>query len=431
MLKPLIFILILVTLLAIGLNLGLFDETIEKTTKKSSLLPNKVYTANETKEVDSSPIKREIKNKQINQDSNLSSEMMELLRIATIHFQKSEDSEAFELYNRVIKKTQNSNDPKILKIFADALFRRATLNNIYPNNDPESAIEDYGRVIDKFKNSDNVELLKLYIQARLKQARLQSKDDLLNTYDELIKRFSKDKEQRFDKEVEELEFAQSFALMDEDKEKAMEVLDNMIAKYQERGETKLSQTIEYSILNGVELSIITDNDDEKYVKLANKYLSKNSDTAPILDMLKIMKDAQDLDQKEAIDKWMSEHKDYHFPDWDFSDLSEWAEKMENPEGKKRIKEYLDIFLKQKYAHLNENQVIYKDNPNQSMKNKDNEEEEVPVYEPDPYINDYGTDNIYPDPYNTNKQTYPNPYEELPQDPNDGVSHNYYEETNPY
>ena len=433
MLKPLIFILILVTLLAIGINLGLFDETIEKTNNKSSLPIDKVSTIKETKDIERSPKKNEIKTKQTNQDNNLSNELNELLRVASIHFQKSEDSEAFELYNRVIKKSQNSNDPKILKIFADALFRKATLDNIYPNNDTESAIEDYGRVIKKFNNSDNVELLKIYIEARLKQARLQSLDDLLSTYDELIKRFSNDKERRFDKEIEELQFAQSFPLMREDKEKAMEVLDNMIAKYQARGDTKLPQTVEYSIVNGIELSIITDNDDEKYIELANKYLSKNSETAPLIDMLNIMKNAQDLDQDEAIDKWMSEHKDYRFPDWDFSNLSEWADKMENPEGKKRIKEYLDIFLKQKYTRPNENQIIYEESPNQSIENKDNEEEEeVPVYyEPDPYINDYGTDNTYPDPYNTDEQIYPNPYEELPQDPNDGVTHIYNNEVTPY
>ena len=453
MLKPLIFILILVTLLAIGINLGLFDETIEETNTKSVPLET-TSTIKEGKKVKISPKQVEIENTKTNQDNNLSNELNELLRVASIHFQKSEDSEAFELYNKVIQKSQNSSDPKILKIFADALFRKATLNNIYPNNDPESAIEDYSRVIEKFNNSDNAELLKLYIEARLKQAKLQSKDDLLSTYDELIKRFEEDKEQRFDKEVEELQFAQSFALMGDNAEEAMEVLDNIIAKYQARGDKKLPQTVEYSILNNIELSIITSNDDEKYVDLANKYLSENKDTAPLLDMLNIIKSAQDLDQKEAIDKWMSEHKDYHFPDWDFSDLSEWAEKMENPEGKQRIKEYLDVFLKQKYTRPNENQVVYTpptpnsetdnnspypdpyaQNSEEETSEQDNENTDVVepyIYEPDPYINDiYGTDNVYPNPYATENQSSSNPYEELPQDPNDGVSHTYIEEGNEY
>ena len=447
MLKPLIFILILVILLAIGINLGLFDETIEKTNTKSSLPLETTSTTEEGRIIETSPKGVETDNTKENQDNNLSNELNELLKIASIHFQKSEDSEAFELYNRVIQKSQNSSDPKILKIFADALFRKATLNNIYPNNDPESAIEDYSKVIEKFNNSNNAELLKLYIKARLKQAKLQSKDDILSTYDELIKRFEEDKEQRFDKEVEELQFAQSFALMGENKEEAMEVLDNMISKYQARGDKELPQTVQYSILNGIELSIITSNDDEKYVDLANKYLSKNKDTPPLLDMLNIIKSAQDLDQHEAIDKWMSEHKDYHFPDWDFSDLSEWAEKMENPEGKKRIKEYLDIFLKQKYTRPNENQIVYSQESSNSNPNTQNSEEETPntndenindteeepyIYEPDPYLNDiYGTDNVYPNPYATENQDYPNPYEDLPKDPNDGVSHTYTEEGNEY
>ena len=453
MLKPLIFILILVTLLAIGINLGLFDETIKETNIKSSLSLETTSTIEESRQIETSPKRVEITNTQINQDNNLSNELNELLRVASIHFQKSEDSEAFKLYNEVIQKTQNSSDPKILKIFADALFRKATLNNIYPNTDPESAIEDYARVIEKFNNSDNAELLKLYMEARLKQAKLQSKDDLLSTYDELIKRFEDDKEQRFDKEVEELQFAQSFALMGDNAEEAMEVLDSIIAKYQARGDKKLPQTVEYSILNNIELSIITSNDEEKYVDLANKYLLESKDTAPLLDMLNIIKSAQDLDQHEAIDKWMSEHKDYHFPDWDFSDLSEWAKKMENPEGKQRIKEYLDIFLKQKYTRSKENQVVYtQQTPNSDTDNSSypdpyaqNSEEETAeldnenidvvepyIYEPDPYLNDiYGTDNVYPNPYATENQDYPNPYEDLPKDPNDGVSHTYEGEVPPY
>ena len=443
MLKPLIFILILVTLLAIGINFGLFNETNEETDIKSSLPIKTPLLEEEGTKVELSPKRVEIQSSQTVQESNLSNELLELLKTASIHFQKSEDSEAFKLYNKVIQKSQNSTNPKILKIFADALFRKATLNNIYPNNDPESAIEDYGRVIEKFNDSDNVELLKLYIQARLKQAKLQSQDELFSTYDELIKRFGEDKEQRFDKEVEELQFAQSFALMGDNAEEAMEVLDNIIAKYQARGDKKLPQTVQYSILNNIELSIITSNDDEKYVDLANKYLSENKDTAPLLDMLHIIKSAQDLDQHEAIDRWMEEHKDYHFPDWDFSDLSEWVEKMENPEGKQRIKEYLDIFLKQKYTRPQENQVVYSEStltPSSGIDNltyeelpKDDDEDVSEIYEPDdPYANDiYGTENVYPNPYATEAQNSSNPYEELPQDPNDGVSHTSNDEDNPY
>ncbi len=458
MLKPLIFILILVTLLAIGINLGLFDETIEKTNIKSSLPTKATSTIEDDKKVKTFLKSIEIKNRQNNQDNNLSNELMELLRTAYIHFQKSEDSEAFKIYNKIIKKTQNSSDPQILKIFAEALFRKATLNNIYPNNDTESAIENYNRVINKFKNSNNVELLKLYIEARLKQSRLQSRDELLSTYRELIKKFKDDKEQRFDKEVEELRFAQSFALMNGDNpEEAIDVLDNIISKYQARGDKKLPPIVGDSILNNIELSIITNNDEEKYVDLANTYLSENKDTAPLLDMLNIMKNAQDLDQHEAIEKWMSEHKDYHFPDWDFAELSEWAEKMENPEGKQRIKEYLDIFLKQKYTRPKDSSIVYsqessnsevdnsnyldsdtqnsKDEPNEPTDDDtiDNIDEESPyLYEPDPYLNDiYGTDNIYPNPYeDIGNQVYPNPYKKIPNDPNDGVSYTN-EETTPY
>ncbi len=170
-------------------------------------------------------------------------------------------------------------------------------------------------------------------------------------------------------------------------------------------------------------------------------------------MLKIIKNAQDLDQKDEIEQWMSEHEEYHFPDWDFSELSEWVDKMENPEGKQRIKAYLDIFLKQKYTRLKENQIVYntttpnsgtKNNPYPNSQtqntdekspeaNEEEEEEEPFIYEPDPYLNNlYETENVYSNSGDIVEiQSYPNPYEELSKDPNDGVSHTYNEEVTPY
>ena len=119
--------------------------------------------------------------------------------------------------------------------------------------------------------------------------------------------------------------------------------------------------------------------------------------------------------------------------------------MENPEGQKRIKEYLDIFLKQKYNRLNENQVVYnsEESPNLETDNSSypdpyaqNSEEELPettdetmdnieevpyIYEPDPYLNDDSYE-TYPNLYDTENKVYPNPYEKIPNDPNDVVTY---------
>ena len=441
MLKPLLSILILVTLLALGINLGFFDNFINSTPTKIEKAPKvspKKYIPIPTNTPKNIVVYQE---QNITKDSNLSNELKQLIQKASKHFQKMEDSEALLIYDEVIKKTKNSNDPKLLKFFADALFNKAMIHNIYPNNDPESAIEDYQAIIKKFSNSNNTALLRLYMRARLEQAKLFSKDELLSTYDELIKKFEKDKEHRFDKEVEEFLFAKSFALMGDNDEAAMEALDNIIAKYQAKGNKKLPQTVQYSILNNIELSIITNNDEDKYVDLANKYLSKDKGTAPLIEMLSIIKNAQDLNQKEAIDNWLKQHADYHFPDWDFTELSEWADKMENIEGKQRIKTYLDIFLKQKYNRPElENPEIQEqtnntlnDVENNDIENseEDSQIEDSTIYEADPYINDIPQDegsNYYPS-YPSEEQLYDNPYS-YNQDKNDGVTHTYNEVT-PY
>ena len=430
MLKPLLFILTLVILLALGLNLGLFDAEIDAT-----VIPKKKPIVNTVIQNEHSPIikqeenRTKVSNVLLNNDNNLSKKFVQLLKDANLHFQKSEDSEALKIYNEIIEESKKSNNPKILKYFSDAIFAKAMLHNIYPNNDSDAAIETYDELLELFSTRKETELLKLYMAAKLEQAKLMSKEDLLSAYDELINKFGKDKEHRFDKEVEEFLFAKSFELMGDNDEEAMEVLDDIIAKYQRNGNKKLPETVQYSILNNIELSIITNNDDEKYVDLANKYLSKEKGTTALLDMLNIIKNAQDLNQEDAIKEWSEKHADYYFPNWDFSELEQWANKMENPEGKQRIREYLTLFKKQKYSRpyqpsgtvytnskestSNSNSthtVYYGDNEVASSDYENLNEENYPTYEPDPYINDIYQDNNYPDPYQDQEPIqYENPY----------------------
>ena len=414
MLKPLIYILIVVILFALGMELNLFDTTNNTLDTK----PTKTFSPSQT--VTNIPLddtnqnnKTLNKEVQLDDDDNLSKELKKLVKLATKHFQKTEDSEAFKLYDEVINQSKNSNNPKILKIFAEAIFGKALLNNIYPNNDTDAAIETYDLLIDKFEPSNDAELLRLYIKAKLEQSKLLSKDDLLITYDELINKFEKDKEHRFDKEVEEFLFAKSFALMDDNAEEAMEVLDGIIEKYQKNGNEKLPETVQISILNNIELAIITDNSEDEYVDLANKYLSNDEGTAPLLDMLSIIKNAQDINQEEEIIAWFDKHEGYHFPDWDFNELEKWASNMENKEGQERIAQYLAIFKKYKTNRSYPSPTIYSADANIEEVTEDSnaivydtqdeeniyEDSEVEpyIYEPDPYLND-----IYEEP------TYDNP-----------------------
>ncbi len=330
----------IVIFIALALNFNLFSNS-EKTktiilppSKEEVLIVNKPQAINTTR------------NYTVIIDNNLSQELKKLLQEAETFSRYNKSSEALALYEKVIEKSQNSKDIKILKLFAEACFKKAHTHYAYPNFDISAAIESYELISNKFINSHDKALLLLYMEAKIQQAPFISKNEILLAYDELIDKFTNDKEQRFDKEIEELLFAKSFALMGVDDEEAIEVLDSIIAKYKDK--SKLPNTVKYSILNNIELSIITANDTEKYVDLAEQYMSDSPDTQPLLDMLNIIKNAQNLEQDEALEKWNKEHQDYDFPNWDFSELRKWVNNMEIPDAQARIRKYLDIFEKQKY-----------------------------------------------------------------------------------
>ncbi len=401
MIKPLTYILIVVILFAIWLNRDIF---MDKSPRVKPTIEEPLVVTNKHIKKHSPIIQQPILETNSTQESNLSQELKALLTQASKHFRNTEDAEAFKLYDEVIKKSENSNDPKILMLFANALFAKAMIHNIYPNNDTDAAIEDYEVILNKFKNSDNKELLQNYISAKIEQAKLLSKDDLLTAYNELIKKFKNDN--RFENEIDEIMFNKSFALMGENDEEAMEVFDNIIAKYQAKGEKKLPEAVESSILNNIELSIITSNDDTQYVELANKYLTDSPHTKPLLDMLNIIKNAQELDQEDALAEWREEHPNYYFPDWDFSELKKWANNIESKETKKRILNYIGTFEKQKYSrniysdpYQNENSSneIYENSEESTTYEAINdveEEDSSHLYEPDPYTNSNTTIQAY-------------------------------------
>jgi hypothetical protein len=430
MLKPLLIILAIVTLIAVALNLNLFSDapipivqqSIKKSTQKAPVVTTKkaIVRVHDT-------------NITITEESNLTKELQALLKQADSLLMKSKESDALLLYDKVIAKSKEATDVKILKLFAQACFAKATIYSFYPSTDFDAAKENYELVINKFKDKYNKELLLIYVQAKLQQAQITSKDQLLAAYDELIEKLEKDKEQRFEKEIEEMLYAKSFALMGVNDEEAIEVLDSLIAKYKDKKD--LPENVKYSILNNIELSIITSNDTERYVDLANKYMGDEPHTKPILDMLSIIKNAQELDQDEALEEWNKEHSDYAFPDWDFSELRKWVNNMETPESQERVRRYLDIFEKQKYKNLYQApgatvpvDPTYSDeatqnnypNPYAEVNEDDNsgesETEERPYSEPDEQF----TEEVL-----TPEMSYPNPYVEYePNEEADGVSHSY-------
>ena len=245
MLKPLLFILTLVILIALALNFDFFSKDIsinepikESTQVKVEPLPKEIISSSTIKE----PII-------INND--LSKEIQLLLNKAQKLLAQHKMAEALLVYEEIIEKTKKSDDIKVLKLFAEACFKKAGIHYMFPNYDIESTIESYELIISKFENSKNKELLLIYMQAKIQQAPFNSKEEILITYNELIEKFTNDKEKRFDKEIEELLFSKSFALMGIDDEEAIEVLDSIIAKYEDK--TELPETVRFSILNNIEL----------------------------------------------------------------------------------------------------------------------------------------------------------------------------------
>jgi len=406
MLKILIGILILVILLAIGLN----KESFTAPPIYSPLPTAPTIIEKETTTIKEVVIsKKQESNNSIQTDNNLSAEIQALFIKANDHFQNSQDEEAQNIYSLIIKKVKDNNETKFLKYFAEAYRQKAFIFKIYPSYDKDSSIEMLDVIIKKFENAKDIELIEFYINAKIEQAYLQTEEDSLETYDELIKKFKDQTEPYFTKKIEELLLAKSFALMGKNDEEAMEILDGIIDKYQKSGEKTLPEKIRFSILNNIELAIITNNDDSRYRELADTYMNDSPDKAPLLDMLAIIRNAQDLNQDDALQEWKKNYNDYRFPDWSFDELRKWAYRIEDRETKNRLLQYIDTFENHKYQ-ISSNNTVYdpKETTYAEQPTEEVIEEPKPVEYTDPYINDLPV--VNPDPYaNDTPIIYETPY----------------------
>ena len=351
MLKPLLFILTIVTFIAIWLNFDFFD-TAPKTVVLQTVDRPKVVVPLPAVQSVAIPSKKEIV--LVKNDDNLSNEIEALLKKARLLYQKNLNEKALEVYAQIIQKIGNSTNIQHLKYFAETYFDIGIIHQIYPHTDRDLALEAYDMVIKKFEKSDNEELLKLYLNAKLQQAYLFDRDERIEIYDELIREFEAYENNKFQSELEELLYTQSYALMGKDDDEALRILDSILSNYDKEGNTTLPRSAKTSILNTIELSIITNNDDGEYRELADKYLSEEPDTKPLLEMLDIIKNAQDLEQDDALSKWKEEFTDYRFPAWSFQELKAWMRKIEDKATQDRIKKYITAFENHKYNIDTEN-----------------------------------------------------------------------------
>jgi len=252
-------------------------------------------------------------------------------------------NESIDIYDEIINKFKNFKSTNLLKKFASAQFAKSHLLK------NEDKIEIYDEIIDRFKNSTDKELLKELSTAQFAKAYLvndcfQNRQDAIDVYDEIIERFKPYEKDGFRQEVTDALFAKSFLLMGDYNQESMEIFDEIIDRCKSCQEGAITQDFEYSVINNIELALITNCDDTKYRDLAKEHLSQLEDTEPQLEMLAILRNAQDLNQDEAMQKWKNQYKDFHFENWSFEELKKWNNRMEDSEQRKRIKSYLDEFI---------------------------------------------------------------------------------------
>ncbi len=380
---------------------------------------------------ETTPVKTQIKT--VKSSNKLNDEIESLLKKAEKLLEKSKWEEALNIYNLIIKKTVKTNDPQLLEHFVSACMTQGYIYQVYMNDNDgkDMAIEAYTKIINRFEKSDNIEFIQYYIDAKLQLAYLLPNDEKLEIYNELVSRFEKNVDNGIQKKIESLLISKSFQLMGQNDEEAMQTLDKVIEKYKDRdGTTELPENIQFSILNNIELALITNNESDNYVELAKNLMSNSPDTKPLLSMLEILKNSQELNQDEALAQWKEEFKDYRFEDWSFQEVERWAYRIEDKETKDRVTKYINAFVEQKYniPDKNSNTVVYENNSDatETYNNTYNaqaevyteqgdeaytsNEEEITQEEVD--VEDiYNNDtNIEDENISTDEELYPDPYE---------------------
>jgi len=434
-------LLIFILTIGIFMSIGFIFFKTSTTENKISTNKNPIEKKENTEIINNKPIQTQETIKEIpSTDNKLNNEIKVLLKKAENFLQKSKDDEAIKIYNLIIEKIADSNDPELLKLLASVCMSKGYIYQIYPNRDNDAAIEAYNMIINKLDKSDDTELIQLYIDAKIQLSYLLPNDEKIETYNELLSKFENNTDISIQKKLESLLITKSFQLMGENDEEAMRILDKVIEKYQDKDDTaNLPENIKFSILNNIELALITNNESDDYVELAKKFMSNSPDTKPLLDMLKIIKNSQDINQDEALEIWKEEHSDYRFPDWSFQEIERWAYQIEDKETKDRVSKYINAFVNHKYnipdkysdtvnydnspKSSNHTQIYdtpYREDTPAEIYNSNNEvdfqiedlnetkEETYPnpydssesdIYEPDPYVQEiYEATGEYPDPY---------------------------------
>ncbi len=247
--------------------------------------------------------------------------------------------EAIYIYDEIVDKFKDSSNTELLKLYVNAQNAKATLST-----NENDTIEIYDEIIDKLKDTKDTELLKEVVDIEFSKAYLtENRDEAIELYDDIIQKLNPYSE--FKDKVSDALFAKSYIIGKEDKEASMEMLDKIIDEYRDDSNRGSYQNFEYAVINNIELALVTNSDDTEYRELANQSLLNIKDTKPQLEMLQILKNAQDINQDDAMKRWMDKYKNYKFENWSFETLKEWNSQMEDKEERIRIRNYLNEFIK--------------------------------------------------------------------------------------
>ena len=255
--------------------------------------------------------------------------------------------EAVEVFNEVINRFKDSSNPKILKLYSEAQLKKVYCTN--DETDNEEALGIYNEIIEKFQETNNRELLKELATTQFRKAMLlqnssNNNEAAIKVYSDIIQKLQEENHPEFSNELCQAMSTKSYLLsIGVNTEEAMHVYNDIIEKFKNSDNQILNTDVSWAIINNIELSLINNMDDFDYRDLADQYVTDQEDTQPILDMLSILRDAQNSNQESAVNDWKNQYDNYQFSNWSFAQLENWSNTISDPTVQNRINNYLNEF----------------------------------------------------------------------------------------
>jgi len=215
-----------------GINLIYFnnDVTINSLQKKSYESKNnlKVSTQSEESVKEIKYIEEKKLQQNTKKNNSIEAYIRSLKQEADLLISKEKYQKALEAYDKIIEITKKSINIKLLKHFAGAYFSKASIYNVYLN-DNEKSILMLDEIAKRFKNSADIEGLRLFYKALNLKAQLTPLDKNIKLiYDEILDVFRN----RTDKESIKIyiDTLRDKSIFVTDKEELMEIYNDIIER---------------------------------------------------------------------------------------------------------------------------------------------------------------------------------------------------------